>query len=266
MQALRAVPRRPTFWVEVGAALSWIALAAGSAVAQGSGSSGGGSLWSEDAVWICTIGNAGSAGHALASGAENSASGLSSLLAAAPMWGLMAVAMMVPPALPAVRHVALNSLYWRRRRAVGEFLFGFLAIWIAFSVVVLGALSLWEPARSEWALAAALAIAAAWQLTPLKWRALRDCHQPSPLPPRGWRASLGAARFGWRNGTACLLSCWAMMVAVALVTSSMLIWMAALTALIYIEKLNLKPRTASRRVAVPLAVAALGVATLALLG
>lgn len=263
MRALRAVPRRPTFWVEIGVAVTWVVLAVTSTVAQGSGGSESGSFWSDDALWICTLGAAGSAaqdgaGHAVAAGGD-------SLFAAAPTWGLMAVAMMVPPALPAVRHVAVNSLYWRRRRAVLEFLLGFLAIWVAFGVVVLGSLGEWEPARSEWALAAALALAAAWQLTPLKWRALRDCHRPSPLPPRGWRASLGAARFGWRNATSCLLSCWAMMVAVALVTSSMLIWMAALTVLIYLEKLNLKPRRAARRVAIPLTLAAavaLGLAVL----
>jgi predicted metal-binding membrane protein len=266
MRALRAVPRRPTFWVEVGVAVTWIALALASGVAQGSDGSGGGPL-SDGALWICTIGDAaGSAGHAVASGSDAGALDLPSLLAAAPMWALMAGAMMVPPALPAVRHVAVNSLYWRRRRAVLEFLLGFLGIWIAFSIVVLGALSSWAPARSEWALVAALALAAAWQLTPLKWRALRDCHRPSPLPPRGWRASLGAARFGWRNGAACLLSCWAMMVAVALVSSSMLIWMAALTGLIYLEKLNLKPRSAARRVAIPLTAAAIAVAAFAALG
>jgi predicted metal-binding membrane protein len=265
MQALRAVPHRPTFWVEVGVAISWVVLVVTSTVAQGSSGSGSGSFWSDDALWICTIGAAGSAAQSGAGHAAATAGG-SSLFAAAPTWGLMAAAMMVPPALPAVRHVAVNSLYWRRRRAVLEFLLGFLAIWIAFSVLVLGSLGGWEPARSEWALAAALALAAAWQLTPLKWRALRDCHRPSPLPPRGWRASFGAVRFGWRNGTACLLSCWAMMVAVALVTSSMLIWMGALTVLIYLEKLNLKPRWAARRLSVLLATASLGVAALALLG
>ena len=266
MQTLRAVSRRPTLWVEVGVAITWVVLVVTSAAAQGDGGAGGGSLWSDDSVWICTIGETGSAGHAVTSGAASGASGISALLAAAPMWGLMAVAMMVPPALPVVRHVAVNSLYWRRRRAVVEFLFGFLAIWIAFSVLALGTLGNWEAARSEWALAAALALAAAWQLTPFKQRALLACHRPAPLPPRGWRATLGAARFGWRHGGACFVSCWAIMVAVALVTSSMLVWMAALTALIYFERLNLKPRAASRRVAVPLAAAAIGVAALAAVG
>jgi predicted metal-binding membrane protein len=258
MRALRAVPRRPTFWVEVGVALTWVALAVTSTVARGSEGSGSGSFWSDDALWICTIGAADSVAHGGA-GHESATVGVGSLLAAAPTWGLMAVAMMVPPALPAVRHVAVNSLYWRRRRAVLEFLFGFLSIWVAFSVVVLGFLSSWEPAQAEWVLAAALALAAAWQLTPFKGQALRRCHRPSPLPPFGWRASLGAARFGWRNGAHCLLSCWAMMVAVALVTSSMLVWMAVLTGLIYFEKLSLKPRAAARRVAIPLTLAALAV-------
>lgn len=258
MRALLAVPRRPTFWVEIGVALAWLVLAVTSTAAQGSEGSGSASFWSDDALWICTIGASGSAPHGGAGGGAGAIES-ASLLAAAPTWGLMAVAMMVPPALPAVRHVAVNSLYWRRRRAVLEFLLGFLSIWVAFSVLVLGFLGSWEPAQAEWVLAAALALAAVWQLTPLKGRALRRCHRPSPLPPFGWRASLGAARFGWHNGAYCLLSCWAMMVAVALVTSSMLVWMAVLTGLIYFEKLSLKPRAAARRVAVPLAIAAVAV-------
>lgn len=265
MRALRAVPHRPTFWVEVGAALSWIALAIGTAVAQGSGGAHSGALWSDGPQWVCTLGGANPAAPAGA-GPGSAAADASSLLSAAPMWALMATAMMVPPALPAVRHVTVNSLYWRRRQATVEFLLAFLGIWIAFSVLVLETLGNWDAASSEWALALALGVAAAWQLTPFKWRALRACHLPSPLPPRGWRATLGAVRFGCRNGAACLVSCWAMMVAVALVASSMLIWMAALTVLIYLEKMNLKPRAASRRVAVLLAAAALGATALALLG
>jgi predicted metal-binding membrane protein len=266
VRALRAIRSRPTFGVELCVAAAWILLAATSSLAQGSDGSGGEPLWSDGSLWACTLGSADSAHHAAASGSERAVLGLPSLLAAAPMWALMVGAMMVPPAIPAVRHVAVNSLYWRRRQAVAEFLLAFLGIWLAFSVLVLRALDSWDAARSEWALAVAMGVAAAWQLTPLKWRALRACHRPSPLPPRGWRATLGAVRFGWRNAAACLLSCWAMMVALALVTSSMLIWMAALTALIYLEKLNLKPRAAARRAALPLAVAALGAGVLALLG
>jgi predicted metal-binding membrane protein len=182
------------------------------------------------------------------------------------MWAMMSVAMMLPTALPAVRHVAVNSLYWRRRRAVVEFLAVFLGIWAIFGAVVLDTLTSQKPAGSAAVLAAALALAALWQLTPLKRRALLACHRPQALPPHGWRATAGVARFGLRNGGACLASCWAMMLAVAVVSSARLTWMAMLTGLIVVEKLNLKPGRTARRIGALLGAAAIGAAVAATLG
>jgi len=264
---LAAIRRRPTLWVEGATAAAWVALAAGTVVAWGSDGSGNRSALADGALWICTtgLGGAHSAGAHVVSGGGASLTA-ASLLAAAPMWTLMAGAMMVPTALPAVEHVTVHSLYWRRRRAMVEFLLAFLAIWVAFGVFVLGALTIWTPARSQLALPVALGLAALWQLTPFKWRALRACHRPSRLPPRGWRATLGTARFGLLNGGACLASCWAIMAAVAVTGAPALAWMAAATLLICVEKLHLKPRLAARRVGGLLAAAAFGVAVAGLLG
>lgn len=262
MQTLRAVSRRPTLWVEAGAVLSWIALALVTATAHGSGGGRSGSIWNQGPLWICRTGLDGMASHAGGGGAGSGHGGdlgAGSLLAGAPMWALMSAAMMVPSTLPTVRHVAVNSVWWRRRRATGEFLLAFLAAWVAFSVLVLGALGGWGAADAGWALAAALGVAAAWQLTPLKQRALRACHRPSPLPPHGWRATLGTARFGWRDGAACIGSCWAMMVAAALAGPTALAWMGGIAAVVAAEKLAEKPVRASRRVAALLAAAACGV-------
>ena len=142
------------------------------------------------------------------------------VIAGLPMWALMSFTMMVPAALPAVRHVAINSLRWRRRRAVGEFLAVYLGIWVAFGAIALGLLALLPSARTDTtvALVLALALAAAWQLTPQKRRALLACHRSSPLPPRGWRATAGVLRFAGRNGGACLGSCWAMMLVMAVLS------------------------------------------------
>jgi len=112
-------------------------------------------------------------------------------------------------------------------------------------------------------LAAVLAIAAAWQLTSAKRRALNACHLPSPLPPRGWRASAGVARFGLRNGGACVGSCWAAMLAMAVVPSSHLLWMASLTGFVVTEKLSRRPRHATARGAALLAATALAAAVAA---
>jgi predicted metal-binding membrane protein len=109
-------------------------------------------------------------------------------------------------------------------------------------------------------------LAAIWQLTPLKRRAMRACHRGKTLPPQGWRATAGVARFGLFNAGACIVSCWALMLAMASAGSARLVWMAALTGIVAAEKLSLKPGQTRRRVAALLAAAALGTATAALLG
>lgn len=255
---------RPTLWVELGVVAAWLGLALTSGDPRAAGHTSGGTLWSSDSLWVCIPGMTDAHSHL----GEVGASGLSisSLAVGLPMWALMATAMMLTTAMPAVRHVAINSLYWRRRRAVVEFLAVFLGIWVVFSALVLGLLSAWRPASSAILLAAVLALAALWQLTSLKRRALRACHRPRALPPYGWRATAGVARFGLTNGGACLASCWAMMLSMAVVSSPMLLWMALFTGLITAEKLTLKPGRAARRVSALLAAGAICAATFAALG
>jgi predicted metal-binding membrane protein len=264
VRALRPIAPRPTLWVEAGVAAAWIALAAGSLAAGSAGGSPGGS-WSPGSMWFCTLPGmptpARGVGDALAAGA---APGPPLLLAGLPMWALMAAAMMLPTAMPAVRHVAVHSLYWRRRRAVIEFVAVYLAVWVAYSALALGMLMSRVPLGEAPLLPATLGVAALWQLTPLKRRALRACHTPRALPPRGWRASAGVARFGLLNGGACLASCWAMMLITAAAGPLRPIAMAGLAALIAVEKLNLKSGLAARRGGLLLAAAALA-ATLAAL-
>lgn len=263
--ALASLSRRPTLWVEAGVALAWTAMAAGASVVHPGSASGSGSPWpSGGSLWLCMTGMGGMGGSAAHAAPLTLSGGPASLAMTLPMLALMAVAMMLPPAMPAVRHVAVNSLYWRRRRATVEFLFVFVGIWVAFNLVVLGALERWGWGASPAAAAIVLALAAAWQLTPLKRRAMLACHRARPLPPRGWRATAGVADFGMRHGGACLGSCWAMMLTTAFVGLPRLAWMAVLTTLITAERLNLKPRRTARRVGAILGVAALAAAVFAL--
>jgi predicted metal-binding membrane protein len=174
------------------------------------------------------------------------------VVAGLPAWALMSAAMMLPGALPAVRHVAVNSFRWRRQRAVATFVAAYLAVWVAFGVPALALFA--HPA--PWALAVVLGLAAAYQLTPVKTRCARACHRTVPLPPRGWRAARGCAAFGLRHGVACLGSCWLTMASMAAATSAHLLWMALLTAAVSAEKLLRRPRRTRRLVAAGLAVAA----------
>lgn len=258
MAALRRIARRPTLWVELGVGAAWIALILGSALAQGSSPA---PAWANGALWVCEIGSHGDGTGRAGGGAEGG-----SFLAGGPMWVLMATAMMVPASMPAVSHVGTKSLFWRRRRATAEFLAVFLALWIAVGAVVLEPLSAWGPVGSTYGLAAALALAALWQLTPLKRKAMLACHRSRPLPPRGWRASAGVADFALHNGSACVASCWAMMLAASLAGPTSLLWMGGMTGVMAAEKVAEKPRSASRRVAALLGLAAGGVLLVDLFG
>jgi predicted metal-binding membrane protein len=213
---------------------------------------------SSTAVWWCTAGGAMPSGVARTSGAAPT-------LGAASASALMCVATMTPAALPAVRHVAANSLRWRRRRATLEFLAVYLAMWTVCATTTLSALALVRPGGAL-SLPLALALASAWQLTSLKRRALSACHRSSPLPLRGWRAIAGDGRFALRHGRGCVGSCWALMLVMAVAMSIEPLVLPALTALIYCERRSIRPRWATRRVALVLALAAAAATIVAILG
>jgi predicted metal-binding membrane protein len=225
-------------------ALAWVALALD--LAPMPMASGAAPTLSAGPPWICGMtGRMGTAGGA---GGPASAA-----LAGMPMWSLMALAMMLPAALPATSHVALNSLRRRRGLAVSEFLVAYLLLWLGFGALVLLILELVPVDRASVLVAAGLGVAAFWEFSPAKRWALNRCHRTSPLPPSGWRASLGTTRFGFLHGSACVASCWPLMMVMALAPTARLAWCGGLTALSASEKLALKPRRTSRRVGLALA-------------
>jgi len=181
-----------------------------------------------------------------------------------PAWMLMTVAMMGPAALGAIGYTGLNSLRWRRRRAMAEFAAACLAVWAAFGLVVLATAAVIPGVPGPAALALVLAVAAAWQLTPVKRRCLSGCHRGASLPPRGWRAEKGALGFGLRNGLYCLGTCWCLMLVMVAVPAGQLLWLAGLTAVITAERRLAEPGAFTRAAAAALGVAA--VATLAVGG
>lgn len=164
------------------------------------------------------------------------------VVAALPMWIVMSIAMMVPGAIPAVRHVTSNSLRRRRQRAAAEFVAAYLAIWTLFGAV---ALAVTGAAATAWGadavLVAALGTAAVWQLLPARRRWLGRCHLTVPLPPRGRRALQGCLRFGTRHGWACVVLCWPMMMIMTVNPHPAIVWMALLTAMVTGEKVLMRP-------------------------
>jgi predicted metal-binding membrane protein len=169
----------------------------------------------------------------------------------------MTIGMMVPVTLPAVRHVGLNSLRSRRRRAMAVYFAVFVGVWVAFGAVALAAERIaHEIIDGRDLLALALTVAAAWQLTRIKRRALFACRRTVPLPPVGRRANAGCARFALVQGWRCVVSCWALMIVMLVAGHAALVWMAVLTALMLVEELTRVGRRLVRPSAAPLALAA----------
>ena len=165
-------------------------------------------------------------------------------------WTVMAAAMMLPAAIPAAHHVAVNSLRWRRHRAVATYVGAYLAVWVAYGAVLVAL-----PARPP--LPVALAVAAAWQVSPWQARALRACHRTVPLPPTGRRATRAVLRFGGRNAAACVATCWALMLVMAAAPAAThLAWTLALGVAVAAQRVARRPRHAARVVGAGSAAAA----------
>jgi predicted metal-binding membrane protein len=137
----------------------------------------------------------------------------------------MVIAMMLPLTLANIRHVALNSLWRRRHRAIAAFLVGYLAVWIVVQAVIVGGTWGLLAPLIGWETAAGVAIVAAalWEVAPTKRQRLRRCHRTMPLAPRGWRADADCARYGVTTGFSCVTMCWALMVAAAAFSHSLMV-------------------------------------------
>ena len=163
------------------------------------------------------------------------------------MWAVMMAAMMLPTAMPMV------SVFGTLNRSRGEagrtvaFVAGYLALWAAFGAAATvaqwmlqtrGLLSPMIVSMSPVLSAVVLVIAGAFQFTPLKHACLRACRAPLGFLLTDWRAGLwGAARMGVRHGLYCLGCCWALMALLFVGGAINLMWIAALTLLVAMEKL-----------------------------
>ena len=136
----------------------------------------------------------------------------------------MVIAMMVPLTITNVRHVAQSSLWRRRNRAIAGFLVGYLAVWLIVQAIIVETCGLLAPLVGWGAVGVvAMVTAALWEIAPIKRRRLRRCHRTVPLAPHGWRADADCARYGVSTGFSCVTMCWALMVAAAAFSHSLLV-------------------------------------------
>jgi predicted metal-binding membrane protein len=166
------------------------------------------------------------------------------------MWTVMMVGMMTPSAAPVLMVFAASHVRRAERgvpAAVVAFGLGYLFVWAGFSA--LATLAQWAlhhatllspvMATTSPRLGGAIVIAAGvYQLTPLKQACLTHCQTPMGFLMRHWRdGTVGAFEMGLRHGKYCVGCCWVLMCVLFAVGVMNLVWVAALTGFILIEKL-----------------------------
>src|SRR5436190_1871608 len=167
------------------------------------------------------------------------------------MWAVMMVGMMTGTAAPMLLFFAgAQAARGTRGNAVAVTLFGvgYIIVWIGFSAGA--ALAQWllhqtamltpAMAASNARLAGGILVAAgAYQLTPVKGACLTRCRSPLGFLMTNWRdGTLGALRMGLRHGVYCLGCCWLLMCLLFVAGVMNLMWVAALTAFVLVEKIG----------------------------
>jgi predicted metal-binding membrane protein len=154
-------------------------------------------------------------------------------------WLLMVIAMMLPLAVPPLRHVRERSFARRQARSMLLFAAGFVVLWMAVGVI-LGMLAWLVEGALPMPLGVGIAVAIAvlWQVSPAKQWCLNRCHQRPPLAAFGFAADADAVRFGVTNGAACAGTCWALMLPMLLIGQGQLAAMIAVTLFSLAESLE----------------------------
>ncbi|HET9080540.1 MAG TPA: DUF2182 domain-containing protein [Trebonia sp.] len=175
------------------------------------------------------------------------------------LWVVMMAAMMLPSVAP-VASMYLTVVRSRRGGTpaahVAALVGGYLLAWAAFGLVAFGisrALGKLAPMSmgtgmgmsaapsrlAVWSAAVALAVAGAYQFTPLKARCLRHCRSPLGflLHFGNFRGRLRDVRVGIYHGGYCVGCCWSLMLVLVAVGVMNMAWMVALTAVVFAEKI-----------------------------
>src|SRR4051812_5977406 len=167
------------------------------------------------------------------------------------MWAIMMVAMMLPSAAPMVLTYAAVvgrvAPHQAKPTSVAVFAAAYLLVWLGFSV---GATLLqWSLERAAIlspstmalgpTLGGGLLIAAGlYQWSPLKEFCLRNCRSPLTFVASNWRPDLeGALRMGVWHGAYCVGCCYALMLLLFVGGVMNLLWVAAISAFVLVEKL-----------------------------
>jgi predicted metal-binding membrane protein len=167
------------------------------------------------------------------------------------MWWVMMVGMMLPSAAPMILMFATVN---RNKRASGQafvpvsvFTLGYLIVWGFFAAGAtvaqwaldqLAMLSTSLTTTSPMVAGGLLIAAGIYQFTPLKQACLRHCRSPLTFVLNHWRdGRAGALCMGMEHGAFCVGCCWVLMALLFVVGVMNLLWVAAIAALVFVEKL-----------------------------
>jgi predicted metal-binding membrane protein len=176
----------------------------------------------------------------------------SSILPLFAMWAEMMVAMMLPSAAPTILTFALVN---RKRREqerpyvpTGLFAMGYFLVWTVFSLAAAGlqwllhGVALISPMMKSTSpvFAGVLLIGAGiFQWSPAKHACLQHCRSPLQFLLGSWQEGrTGALWMGVKHGAYCTVCCWMLMVILFVAGVMNMVWVAAITLLVMLEKLS----------------------------
>jgi predicted metal-binding membrane protein len=189
-------------------------------------------------------------------------------------WVVMMAAMMFPAFAPAV---LVYAQYTRQRTGTwpllaAVFVAGYLMIWSAVGVGAYALVMLLVPliveipvvqASPHVFLGVVIGAAGVYQLTPLKDSLLRHCRSPFHWLFRGFRPGVkGAVLMGIDEGVVCLGCCAGLMLVLLAVGLASVGWMAAVSAVIFGEKVLAPTPAVAKGVAAALVGFGIAVATI----
>jgi len=185
-------------------------------------------------------------------------------------WQVMTSAMMLPSSLSMIRLYAAAAGAGAHG-AVTLFLLAYFAVWSVFAVFAFaGDMALhrsvdtspWLYEHARLIPVATLALAGAYQLTPLKEACLRQCRHPGAFLLRYYRrGALEGFRLGLRHAMFCIGCCWALMLVMFAAGVAHLAWMGLLAVIMVVEKAV----PGGRRLTLPVGLGFLGAAAVLLL-
>ncbi len=166
------------------------------------------------------------------------------------VWLTMMAAMMLPAVAPfALAFARIGAA--RRERGIGFvptwiLLAGYLSAWTLYGLLAYGLYRLlkgldlgflhWSR-QGPYAAGAVIVAAGFYEFTPLKHACLRLCRSPLSFVLGRWREGrVGAFRMGVEHGAICVGCCWALFALLFALGVMSVLWMAVVTALVFVQR------------------------------